>query len=462
MQGSALYREVLVFKPPMTVWVHSLSQLLFGQQMSSIRWLDGMFHCATAWSMYLLIRHWVQSRAWALFTAISYPVLYSGFDYWHGAQTDGWLNCPVFVGLAVLVVNPSLWRWAFAGTCVALAFWLKFTYLAGFVVFLAIWWMGPRKPQTLLALISGFVAFSIVVLTFLVLQGSLNEFLHHIFQELPHYVSLHDGSIVRRFLIGFSKPPLWAFAILSISYCVVSCFAFFRGYLRLEWYIPTNSLLLVGIVSCVSQGKFFLYHYSTLLAPLLLCCGLTFAVSSRRGHWIPSGMATILAVGTWSLNVDSVRERVSLMQYPERKLEYWKSQRFVRSDYSMSEQLALVEWIENHSNTNDTLFVWGFDPSINFLSNRINPTKYIYNYPFRVRIDKRDASELVAALTLTKPDFFVVSRHDSTPWVTGNNLDSYALISQYPALRGFLESNYTREQDIGRYMVLQWIGPPED
>ena len=48
LDGQMPYRDVYVFKPPATVWVHALAQLLFGHSMVAVRILDLGWTVATA------------------------------------------------------------------------------------------------------------------------------------------------------------------------------------------------------------------------------------------------------------------------------------------------------------------------------------------------------------------------------------------------------------------------------
>jgi hypothetical protein len=40
LEGAAPYRDVLVFKPPMTLLFYAVSHVLFGHAMDGIRWVD--------------------------------------------------------------------------------------------------------------------------------------------------------------------------------------------------------------------------------------------------------------------------------------------------------------------------------------------------------------------------------------------------------------------------------------
>lgn len=455
LNGRSLYSEVLAFKPPMTVWLHALAQIFGGHSMEAIRWVDGLIHLVSGVSIYAIVVMVTSNRFAGLVSGTSLGAFYWAFDDWHGAQTDVWLNAPILVTLALLQWRKVDSTWILAGVSIGLCFWLKFTYLFAFVVFLPFMGRSFQRPLALMGI--GFFGISVAVM-FLLGSSSLSAFYQHVTEELPGYASHRGGLTNSGFLMTLRQQPtlqplgiglLFALALTTIK-------------IRTEgWRTATDPLGMtvlmlatVGIVSCVSQGKYFIYHFGSMLAPTALWLGWTVG-NSRLRLIVP--LACVLLLSGIFFPVYITREKLFLMQHPSLKREFWTSPRFDRPDFSFREQLEMAQWLQRNTPSDSTVFVWGFDPSINFLSERHNPTRFIYNFPFRQ--SNRHLDILHLELANTAPRYFIVASRDATPWVSNYPYDSARLLKETPGLSAWLTQHYEEVERIGRYNVWQWRRP---
>ncbi|MGB5703509.1 MAG: glycosyltransferase family 39 protein, partial [Polyangiales bacterium] len=136
LEGGAPYRDVFVFKPPMTAVVHALSIGLFGVNTWAIRALDLGWTAATALVVAAIALELWQRRDVALAAGLVCPLLYYQIDYWTLAQTDGWMTLPCAAAIwAVLrggrALSQSTRRavawWTIAGTLAGVAVLFKYT-----------------------------------------------------------------------------------------------------------------------------------------------------------------------------------------------------------------------------------------------------------------------------------------------------------------------------------------------
>lgn len=457
LDGSTPYRDVMVFKPPGTLFLHAIAQLAFGQTMWGIRVVDGIVHGLCAVVLYLLVVGWQRPRGWALFAGVAYTAAYFGFDDWHGAQTDTWLNAPVLIGMLALQRRSTRGTWAFAGGMVACAFWLKFTYLAAFLPLLVV----GRGRTTLrdvagrgLWMGSGFLAGLLAVLVWLFAAGGLDAFLQHTFYGLPAYAQLRSDPDSGFLHMLVKLRPLWVIAGTSAAAVVFAPWALRQARMHPSFagLLPGLALLAVGVLSCVAQGKYFIYHYGSMLAPAALAAALVLSAIVRH-EAVALGLCVAVLGAALGANPALSRERWTLLQSPDLQASYWDSRRFQRPDFNLQEQLAVGRWARANLDERQTLFIWGFDPLINFVSERHNPTKFIYNFPFRVRHDAQLEHQLLSQLVAAVPDAFVIGSNDATPWITGSTKDSAALLLEMTGLRRFVGQNYVPRLRIGRYTV---------
>jgi hypothetical protein len=121
---------------------------------------------------------------------------------------------------------------------------------------------------------------------------------------------------------------------------------------------------------------------------------------------------------------------------------------------SVADNLEAARWIDENSSGSDKVFVWGFDPMVNFVAHRQTVSRFLYDYPFAVHWgDARYETELMTALHADPPAFFLVDSKDATPQVTGNNADSRELFEKFGELKSFVDQNYVPAATLHRYDV---------
>jgi hypothetical protein len=99
--------------------------------------------------------------------------------------------------------------------------------------------------------------------------------------------------------------------------------------------------------------------------------------------------------------------------------------------------------VRSHTGSNDSVFVWGFEPAVYWLSERQPSSRFIYNVPQRSPWQAKYARrELMRDLTRDTPATIVVQTRDVFPSVTGNALDSRDSLPSFPELDEFISSKY--------------------
>src|SRR5690606_18973042 len=188
------------------------------------------------------------------------------------------------------------------------------------------------------------------------------------------------------------------------------------------------------------QGKFFQYHYGATLPLLAFVAGLGWYKLWRR--CLGQGSGAWLAFIAFVLIVASMRQAVRDVPHGfwERstiRLKYLAGFSSLRSraaldeelyyvaDYNLGANLRVAEAVAERTQPDDHVYVWGFEPSIYWLSERAPASRFIYNVPQRAQWQQRHARQLlIKELQAVPPAIVVVQQNDVFSAVTGDHLDS--------------------------------------
>jgi 4-amino-4-deoxy-L-arabinose transferase-like glycosyltransferase len=473
LEGAMPYRDVYVFKPPGTVWVHALAQALFGHSMSAIRILDVAWTVATALVLADTARRWFRSELTAALAGIFYAFLYANVNFWSTAQTDGWVNLPALLAVWLVTraeAQPSsrgeLRSLPLAGALLGVAICLKYTALvlaapAG-VLLLA----TPRAlPRRLALMAAGVVAVLGVTLAWLHARGAIAGFVDSQLVLVPAYVEQTGRGIgawgrIAGFSVRLWKLPELRFALLSMLVGIAPLVRRLRGTEARLRSLAALTLLVAGAASCFAQNKFFTYHYLTLLpgAALLGALGIAgaygaLAPRSRLGAGTAAAVVIVALIATshypsrWATLGRLAAGSLTLAKH-------WRASAYAINQMSARDNLAAAEWIARETSPTDRVFLWGFDPMVNYLARRRTVSRFLYNYPLVVPWGgAKYEGELLDALKASPPRLFVVGSQDATPSVTGSHDDSRAQLQRFAGLTAFLGSRYDFAADVGRFGV---------
>ncbi|HEX7878829.1 MAG TPA: hypothetical protein VF720_05435, partial [Candidatus Eisenbacteria bacterium] len=112
-------------------------------------------------------------------------------------------------------------------------------------------------------------------------------------------------------------------------------------------------------------------------------------------------------------------------------------------------------WLKANTPADSTVLVWGFEPAVNFLSERRSATRYLYDWYLTSRAVEpgRQARywETFWREVEGSPPSAVVVVHDDMNPVEGK--DSATQLASSPQLAEWLAANYTSEIRIGDFEV---------
>jgi 4-amino-4-deoxy-L-arabinose transferase-like glycosyltransferase len=491
LNGEAVYKDIFNVKPPMTHWLHAAAITIFGPYMSAIRILDLLWQLGAALSIYgIAVKLW-RRWGWGLLSAVFFTVAYHHTDFWHTAQSDGFINFPI--ALSVLIVVRSLtngkiiaWQWFAAGILLALATLLKYPIGLMLPVLIFIYWIASpkREKRPPLLLTAGFLLPLLLFFLSLVLRGSLSTFLQIQLGYIPEY---NAGFVTADNYLAFSWKIFSQVAgnqiylqlflgILALTFLVM---AVDRPKNRFLWLLPLWGL--AALAHLIIQNKYYPYHALPLLAPLALMVTYFFqtvsAVLKSKRPWLRYlvvGSAIILI----GLTMFSSRSPYSYGSFWERYqpltsiaagdmtlTDYYKQDIFGAYGwpvFSSRANLEVADYLFTHTKPDDEIFIWAFEPAIYFLSQRQTASRFIYNFPLYGRFAWPEfRQEVVSELTADPPQVILVANGDAQPWLTGTEIDSAAALQEFPALNDFIAQQYRLETTIAQFSIYQKVKPAD-
>jgi hypothetical protein len=114
----------------------------------------------------------------------------------------------------------------------------------------------------------------------------------------------------------------------------------------------------------------------------------------------------------------------------------------------------VASWVREHVPADRCIFVWGFEPVIYDLADRMPATRYLYDVPQRVAWAKeKERATLMRDLDAGRPAAIVVEHRDVFPMVTGDAIDSADTLKDFPALRDRIAERYERATTIEDFDV---------
>jgi hypothetical protein len=465
LDGGMPYRDVYVFKPPGTVWVHALAQTLVGPSMTALRVFDLGWSIVTALLLANLAGRWFPRPGVSVVAGVAWLFLYDGFDFWNTCQTDGWMTLPALAAIWIMTVDDASPRprwpaWLAAGVFLGVAACLKYTAVLFVVPLAAVVLRGPRELVRLVVVGLGVGLTLAVAGAWLWVRGAIPGFLDSQLGLVPTYVidTARSGSLggtLAVFVDRLTDLPELRYVLVGVVAGVVPvAIGLVRGEARPS--LAALALLVAGAASCAVQGKLFRYHYLAMLpgTALFAALGVVSLLSFvRRGQaLVLVGVAAVLLATSpyparWATLGQLVSGTLTLRAH-------WATKPFRVNKMSVDDNLAAADFIARETAPGDRVFVWGYDPMVNVLARRKTVSRFLYNYPLAVAWgNPAYATELLDALAADPPRLFLVGSQDATPHVTGTNDDSRQLFLKFTALRDFVTARYVPAATVARFDI---------
>jgi len=484
LDGKLPYRDVWDFKPPGIFLTYALSFAVFGESMTAPRLLEVLGLLWLVFAFRRIASVYFDSKTAGMIGVAVAALTHAELEFWHTGQPETFGTYLIAAAL-VLTSHPyarrrtRVWGWVGIGVAFGCAFLLKPPLGGGALVcavYVArqlaadhrgLWHLA--KPFLViggasLVPILGCAAWFWAAGGWADLSWTLGEF-------TPGYTALGWQ--------GRNAPGMFYYATTEAFFDFSALIGV--GFIAAVAMRPMHSreregiFLLCGVASVqlagvAMQGKFFQYHYGATLPLLALLAGLGWYKLWRR--CLGQGAGGPVAFATFVLIVASMQRAVADVPYgfwqrSAMRMEYLLGVGSIHSretldqelyrvaDYNLGANRRVAQEVATRTEENEPIFVWGFEPSIYWLSDRASSSRFIYNVPQRAQWQREHAREvLTRELARRPPAIVVVQHHDVFPMVTGGNLDSAQALYEYDALQQLIASKYeltTKIEDFELY-----------
>lgn len=482
LSGKVIYRDVFNVKPPVTHVLHAVALEAFGRNMLSLRLLDWFWQVGTGVAI-AAITWLLYRRRWAgLLVGVLYGIGYYSVDFWHSAQTDGFVNLPAALCVLFFVLGVQRKRpvfWLLSGSAAGIAVLTKYPIglLLPFVLLMIPLVRGLNRRSLREMVLVG-VGFGLPLLFFVAysgLRGGLGAFLDIQFGYIPHYNSgfARDQSYLAytwdRFVLFWDiKPAIRLFAAVWLAEVLLSGLA--AEWPREQWIIPLWAV--AGLVYPAVQNHYNDGHMHTLLPPLaIMLTHLVLNLDGLMSRYLPRFRPAAIVLGIAlpflllflpqspyeQLNISTKFSDFAAVITGRRTLEEnYLTGNYGTYGYGFSAQ-AIVEagqYVKERTRPEDDIFVWSFEPAVYFLSERDSASRFIFNYPLYGDFAWPEYKEqFLNEINTEQPALILVARNDAMPWVSGTENDSLAAFEKFHAFREFVETGYKPVDQVAQFTV---------
>jgi hypothetical protein len=470
LNGRMPYRDLWDFKPPGIFLVHALGQALFGKHMFSARLLEVVALLGGVMCLRSISQQFFENRTVGLVGGAVGALIHAQLDFWHSGQPETF--GVAFTWLALwLTLRESGKRVHWVALGVGLAFGaaaLMKPPLGGGAIVAAAYLAqrarsqerGIRRALLLAGLVGAGAALpTLASLLWFWARGAYAEMYWTLGEFTPGYTALSwEGRRAADMLYHAIEEAFFKFSALSAA-GVVAAVAMRPLFTReRELLFVLLGVIAIQVAGIAMQGKFFAYHYAATLSLIAAIAGIGLYKLWLR--CLQGGVGGIIAFCAFIVVAVPMRYAVrDLPQFfwercairleflmhvaPYDSREAMDEELSYVADYNLASDRRVAREVAHRTGSNDSVYVWGFEPAIYWLSERRPASRYIYNVAQRSTWESEYARRgLMTDLWKTPPKVIVVQARDVFPSVTGTNTDSRDELPSFPELHALVTTEY--------------------
>ena len=481
LRGQMPYRDVWDFKPPGIFFVYALAAKLFGKTMLGPRLLEAVGLVLVVFAFRRLGKIFFGIRRVGLIGGALAALIHAQLEFWHTGQPEtfgGYLTVAALLLAVGEFKRSRRWLvWSGVGVLFGLAFLLKPPLGGGAIVCAAYFarsefnQTGKRLSTLLPFIVVGGASVLPIALcgAWFYVRGAWPALYWTLFEFTPGYTRL--GWSER----GAAEMFYWGLEELFFRFSAVAAFGFIAALVIRPMHSRERQglFLLLGVISIhlagiAMQGKFFQYHYAATLPLLAFLAGLGLYKLWRRS--LMAGASGVVAYFAFILVAGSMRIAVrDLGSFWERSLlrtsyllristihsrELLDRRLYRVADYNLNANRQVALEVARLAPADQPVFVWGFEPGIYWLADRVPASRFVYDVPQRVQWERaRARRDLLADLERQPPAAIVVQHGDRFTWVTGDRYDSAEALDTFPELARVLADQFERKRRIEDFDV---------
>ncbi len=484
--GAVTYRDFLDTKPPLIFVIYGLASLIFGHHEWSIRAFDILYHIASLFVLYKVFKRVLADETVAFTSVILYVFFYVTSGYWMTAQAETFALLPALLLFSATESaargKSPLRNGLIAGVFGAILFLLKFTFLAVPAASVIYVLLAPRSeeksPQSryILGLGLGLIASLGLYLGYLVSTGAYDRFMESL-KWLQDYSAINPllsyDTIIDRFFKIFPIGLLVSFGLSSLLISAIGIDACRSKLQRSSRaYIHLGLQLGFALLAVMYERKFFPYHYSRAYWAFVpfMAVGLI-KIIKRISDQLRDGRSKNISQKMISYGLLTSAILAGLFFSPVPRIIsqpfHWvyaqlsgqdvaKSVEDGYNKYFYKEQITLADSLGKTLQPNDQLFLWGNSVGLYFRTGKYPTTLCLTNTPFVSPWTPTSwKRSVISSLQATPPKIIISEFGDERSYITGDTLDSWQHLQQWPELRSFVETNYAERPTIGHFRIFE-------
>lgn len=484
LDGKMPYRDAWDFKPPGIFLTYALAQGLFGKSMLAIRLLEVLGLIGTAFGLQRLGQVFFDRPKAGLVAAAVAALVHAELEFWHTAQPETFGGFLTVAALVVVTLEPAQNRRWLVPLATGALFGLCALFkppLGGGILVCGAYVLTreqlraaglPKLVRSGALLALGFAAPIVLVLGWIAARGAWPAFYWTFHDFVPGYTKLNwDGAHAAGMLYYALEEAFFKFSALS-AFGVIAAITMtpLHGRER-EGIFLVLGIIAIHLTGITMQGKFFPYHYAATLLLISFLAGLGLYKLFRR--CLLAGPGSMLALAAFVVVAISMRDAVRdlpqdfwdrsvmrlsflLRQEPLRSRADLDRELSYVADYNLDADRQVALDIRSRTSSGQSVFIWGFEPSIYFLAERPLASRFTYDVPQRTPWERAfSRRELLRDLSVNRPQVIVVQRRDVFPSVTGSPLDSKDELPNFPELKALIDNQYRKAKEIEDFEIYE-------
>lgn len=493
LEGKQLYLDYWDNRSPLYSYLYAVIIKLTGPVMWCVGAVDILWLLVIAYCIFRFTERYIGPAAAAVAVA-AYVSWHALAGYWQAAQAETFLMTFVFAAYFLIARRD---RWVkschfAAGLVFGAAFWTKYNGGALMPVvillpYIALDGLDEVPPRFRLNIpwrewlvragifAGGFLLTIAFALAYFWYVGSLGEFRLQQFVVLPRYVAM----------AAERTPHLWLWSLVQIEMVLgvltelVTVMALLLAWSKREMarMAPIFFAAALGFVSVAVQVRFHAYGFETCLpffamiwAYMVVTAFGWFREAAQacavRGWRVAQVLVWVLVVNIAAWLVPS--QTLSIASHYQVLATWWRSPEASYAAYPWSnpishfpDQMRVITYLRQNARPGSSVFVWGSEPLINFMTETCQPTRFVLNLPLISPWSPPEwREEVVRDLRRVPPQFVVVARDDELLYIAWHEMDSAEFLEVYPQLAAFLLDHYDLGQNLEFFQIYRRRGLP--
>lgn len=465
-RGWLPYRDIFDSKPPLFLYWWGASGLVPGDVIRAAWWWEGLWLAVTLGAAYALA-----ARVWGRWEGLAVAaLLFVGLwspawgAFWSRAQAEEVLTLPM-LGSAWLAwkaldrTRLALWAGVLVGVCGLFKIPSMAVALSWTVTWLACL-PARRAAERVGLMLAGAVVPWALALGWFAAHGATSSFVEGVF-------------VYHRYNAAFIAPP-WGGVLadyaskminesaLLVVLAAVGVFGLVRRRAREAHWV--GSWIVATMAAVVLQRQLAGYQYMMAVPALAVASGYGLVDIARAAGAADTRL--VAGAGVLAVLLLGGRDATAWRRAYGPDLDYQRGllsrdtylHAIQPGGFSMANEERAGHWLHEHTDPGQGLLVWGLSPGIYAIADRHPVTRF----PFH-KILMTDAplsrmwpgldlrrQQLMERLRADPPAYVLVGQGDANGF---EPLDSFTSMMRFRELRAMLQSDYTQDAPLGRFLV---------